>query len=317
MRLPVKVLTVNRHTAYMHLLCKTKHDFYFTAIPWNPTERPWPENATILSAGWPKSFRPEVVLGHAPATDLLRLGSLAMRRGIPYVQMFHGRRERVGLRPSAIRRSIKSAYSRVLDAVSRFSCIQFVFISDTVKRSWNLPGAVIRPGIDVDEMAKYQGDDPSLLVVANHLERPHFALDILREISRTLPVRIIGENPTIPGVGPARNWDELRHAYSSCRAFVNLTREPEDGYNLATLEAMATGMPVLTLAHPTSPICDGVNGLIARTAAELRDAASRLLRDRSLARRLGEEARQTVRAEFPIERFVENWNRVLSARRGR
>jgi glycosyltransferase involved in cell wall biosynthesis len=166
-------------------------------------------------------------------------------------------------------------------------------------------------------MAKYQGDNPFLLVVANHLERPHFALDILRELSQTLPVRILGENPTIPGIAPARSWDDLRHAYSSCRAYLNLTREPEDGYNLATLEAMATGMPVLTVAHPTSPVRDGVNGLVGRTAAELRDAALRLLRDHSLARRLGEEARETVRAEFPIEGFVENWNQVLDPGRGR
>ena len=42
--------------------------------------------------------------------------------------------------------------------------------------------------------------------------------------------------------------------------------EYEDGYNLAMLEAMASGMPVVALANRSSPITDGVDGFFALNA---------------------------------------------------
>ena len=84
----------------------------------------------------------------------------------------------------------------------------------------------------------------------------------------------------------------------------------EDGFNLALLEAMATGMPVATVRNPTSPIRDGVDGVVGATAAELRGKVIELLAAPDEARRLGSEARRTLERRFPIEEFREGWQQL-------
>ena len=51
---------------------------------------------------------------------------------------------------------------------------------------------------------------------------------------------LVGRNDNMPGVEPAHDWAELKQILSRHRFFVH-TADPnlEDGYNMATLEAMA------------------------------------------------------------------------------
>ncbi|MFO7974020.1 MAG: glycosyltransferase, partial [Candidatus Hydrogenedentota bacterium] len=85
-------------------------------------------------------------------------------------------------------------------------------------------------------------------------------------------------------------------------------------YNLAMLEAMATGMPVVSLANPTSPLTDGEDGFLSYEAEVLRGHINNLLEDVSLAREIGARGKETVAREFPIELFAEQWREtILSA----
>ncbi len=207
---------------------------------------------------------------------------------------------------------MKAAYGEgLLTLFARLNGVEFVFISESVRSSWNLPGSVIHPGIPIDEMMPNNGAIGSLLIVGNDLHREHFDFDAILKLSKALPLKVVGKNPHIPEAKPASSWQELKKFYGSCRAYVNVTREPEDGYNLATLEAMASGMPVVTLAHPTSPIKDGYNGLVARNKEGLLEKGHILLDDWQLAKRLGDNARRTIIQDFAIDRFVHEWNEVL------
>lgn len=311
----MRVLTVNRHTAYLYLLAKTGHNFYILGgEPWGVlAQRPKPENVFFISTTRKKfSSEYDVAIGHDPFSDLLTLGFNAFRNGIPYIQVIHGRLERTGYRRNPLRRLMKRVYADcVLGPLVRKKLIEVVFISPSVKASWNIPGNVIRPGIPVEEMGIYQGEVKALLVVGNDLHREHFHFDVLLNLMRIMPVRIVGRNPKIPEAQPANSWEELKELYACYRAYLNITREPEDGYNLATLEAMATGMPVLTLSHPTSPIIDGYNGLVASNFEELIEKAKLLLTDLQMSKRLGENARQVILRDFAIERFINEWNHLL------
>lgn len=313
----LRILTVNRHTAYLYLLSKTGHQFFVAGGErWGSlAQRPMPENIVVLYEK-PlnkiniKAF--DVVLGHDPLYDMLNLGLLAIRNGIPYIQILHGRCESTGYRRSFLYRWIKKLYrDLILRPISLSRRITFVFISPTVQQSWRLPGKVIRPGIPIEEMTPYQGNDTTLLIVGNDLHRAHFDFSAIQALQKVLPVRIVGHNPKIPEARPAHSWEELKGLYSSCRAYVNVTREPEHGYNLATLEAMASGMPVVTLQHPTSPIRDGFNGLVAKDVGDLIEKGRKLLQDHHLAKELGRNARQTIIETFSIQRFVDDWNAVL------
>jgi glycosyltransferase involved in cell wall biosynthesis len=129
-----------------------------------------------------------------------------------------------------------------------------------------------------------------------------------------LPFTLIGLNPSIPGARLSDGWDDLKQQFRRHRAYVHTTRMPyEDGYNLAMLEAMATGMPVATLAHTSSPIVDGVNGLVGRSGQELALSLLELLEDAEKARVLGAAARDTVAERFPMEAFMSRWTSVLES----
>jgi glycosyltransferase involved in cell wall biosynthesis len=75
--------------------------------------------------------------------------------------------------------------------------------------------------------------------------------------------------------------------------------------NMATLEAMAAGLPVLGNCHPTSPSRHAVGGFLSNDPEELRAFARRLLRDPDLATQMGAEdscrivQRRSVQAGHP------------------
>ena len=73
----------------------------------------------------------------------------------------------------------------------------------------------------------------------------------------------------------------------------------EDSYGYVTLEAFHSGKPVVTLTDSGGSlelVEDGVNGLIAEPEPRaLAEAMNRLWADRALARRLGDDARETPR----------------------
>lgn len=189
-----------------------------------------------------------------------------------------------------------------------------VFISETKRRSWARDGLVILPGIDPLEYGGYRGDKMAGLVVGNLLCELSAtnALSTIDAVMRGLPMTIAGLNPSIPGSRPCGSWDELREHFRAHRLFLNHTRTPfEDGYNLAMLEAMATGVPIVTLPSPTSPIEDGVNGFVSDSAAQLREGVLELFEDERKAALLGAAARKTALERFPIERFRDRWRHVL------
>ena len=103
-----------------------------------------------------------------------------------------------------------------------------------------------------------------------------------------------------------------RSAYRTHRVYFHTTRDTkEDGYNLALLEAMATGMPVVALTHLRSIVEHGVNGFLASSVPELRRYLLRLLHEEDEARKFGEKSREIVARRFPLASFVDSWNRLF------
>jgi glycosyltransferase involved in cell wall biosynthesis len=122
----------------------------------------------------------------------------------------------------------------------------------------------------------------------------------------------------MPGVSAATNWDELKHIFQSHRFYIH-TADPhyESGFNMASVEAMAAGLPVLGNRHPTSPIKHGINGFLSNNPAELRKFATILLEDKELANMMGQKARQTTIKEFSIARFAWSFNSSIEKARSK
>jgi glycosyltransferase involved in cell wall biosynthesis len=143
------------------------------------------------------------------------------------------------------------------------------------------------------------------LRVANHVttKRVFLDWDFHEAAFSGLPVTLVGHNPEL-GLEAARDWDDLKDKFATHRFAIH-TADPryEDGFNMAVVESMAAGLPVISNAHPTSPITHGVDGFLCATPDEARAHARALLGDIELARTMGAAARRTAIERFSPDAF--------------
>ncbi len=175
-------------------------------------------------------------------------------------------------------------------------------------KSWDFTEDIVLNSSNPDDYLPYSGQLACGLQISNFIERrKEYLLWDFREIAFSkVPIRIVGHNPGMPGVEAVKNWDNLKEMLQSHRFYIHIV-DPryEDGFNMATLEAMAAGMPVLGNRHPTSPIEHGKSGFLSDDPYELQKYARILLDDRDLAVRMGRQAQKIVVERFSTTRFKE------------
>jgi hypothetical protein len=171
--------------------------------------------------------------------------------------------------------------------------------------SWGIAGAPLHCFADPADYLAPTYEKAAGLRVANDVasKRVFLAWDFHEEAFRDIPITLVGNNPQL-GIEAAHGWDQLKQHFASHRFFVH-TADPryEDGFNMAMVEAMAAGLPVISNVHPTSPITHGVDGFLAATPRDAHEQAAVLLADVDLARTMGAAARATARARFSREAF--------------
>ena len=185
-----------------------------------------------------------------------------------------------------------------------------VCISEMKAVTWRNAGythpiTVIPPYIDVNEYNDgWTGEGGYILTVCNGLWRKLFDLDAWIAATRDLPVKLVGDNnESIPGaVGPSSSWDHLRSLYREARCYLSVNKWPnEDGYALALLEALATGVPTVALSNPTLP-----EGVPHGEPWVLRASLEFLLKEPGMRM-------PNIAEQFPMERFRGEWLKVLES----
>ncbi len=269
---------------------------------WDNAMRPVPSNARLvrLEEVLASKVSYSCIIAHS-LTDLLDVKALAGPRLFVLHQTLDSmvREQRSTVSAEDLRRAV-AQYVRLVGA-------HVIAVTELKGQSWGYDQHVVTSSADPQDYLAYTGDLACGLRVANHIaQKAHSLLWNFHEKTfADLPVTIVGHNQDMPGVKPARDWAELKEMLSRHRFFIH-TADPqlEDGFNMATLEAMAAGLPVLGNRHPTSPVTHGVSGFLSDDPAELREHAIRLLEDRDLAAQMGGEARKAVMEKFPPDRFT-------------
>jgi hypothetical protein len=316
-----RLLTFNCHEAYVHLLGKLGLDLdVIDGLPgrycsqWDERMRPVPERArlcTIEAALGASNY--EAAIAHN-LTDLLALRDL----DLPKILVLHVSLEaRIREEPNGP--SSAEVQAQVLAYLGAISATA-VAVSELKARSWGMPCTVIRPGADPDEYQGFEGNLACALRVANQVSARPQRLDwrAHERIVEGHPLRLVGHNPELSGSAPAASWEALRECYRSHRAYVHTAaRALDDGYNLAVVEAMLTGMPVVSLAGAESPVVDGVNGYLSDDPGVLNARLGQLLADPEHARALGRRARETALETFSLGAFVSGWHAALDIARSR
>lgn len=317
MRQP-RILTFNFHEPYLCLMAKTGlamdvglYDQGHLARPWQTRFRAVPAGLTLRTeADW----RARVAAGEYDviiaqnemnAIDLLRAPAQKL-----LIQ--HNRRSFLNTTVTIPQGDAREAYAHLLERLQQ--SYTFVYISESKRADCGIPGLVIPPGMDLDEYHGYTGEVARVLRVGNTLQERTLMFDVpfQERVCAGLPNQVLGDNPGMAHSAPAADHADLMHHYRTLRCMLHVTREAyEDGYNLAMLEAMATGMPVVSLANATSPITDGVDGYTSYDVEVLRARLEALLADPDLAREIGARGRETVASKFPISDFTARWREAI------
>lgn len=313
-----RILTFNFHEPYLCLMACTGLSFDVGQYeegslrrPWNTHYRPVPANLTLLSeSAWRAKLEAggyDVVI----AQNEMNAINVVRARGAKLL-VCHNRRTFLNTTVTVDQGEAIPTFDRLLEILPEH--FEFVFISESKRNDYGISGRVIRPGINVEELGGYTGEDRCIIRVGNTMRQRNLMFDVglQEEVCRGLPNRVIGDNPEIPGSAAAPSYEALLECYHRNRCMLHVSRDAyEDGYNLAMLEAMGAGMPVVALANWTSPITDGVDGFTSYSPVTLRRRLRELLDNPDLAREIGARGRETVARAFPIEAFAEKWRNAI------
>jgi len=99
------------------------------------------------------------------------------------------------------------------------------------------------------------------------------------------------------------------------RAAVVLQKSLREGFGLTVAEAMWKGTPVIggNVGGIRYQIENGVNGFLVSSIEEAAECIVRLLKDEKLRKEIGQKARETVRENFLLTRYVEQYLDLFAA----
>jgi glycosyltransferase involved in cell wall biosynthesis len=175
------------------------------------------------------------------------------------------------------------------------------------------PTRVIEHGI-VDPGYRYTGEEPRVAVVINEPRRRArvTGTDLLERFAAAgVPVDVFGMDAGAVGgiedVPQHRLHDEMARR----RVYLHPIRWTSLGLSL--IEAMHLGMPVVALATTEAPeAVPAEAGVISTRVDALADAARAFLADPERAREAGRAARAAALERYGLERFLADWDELLS-----
>lgn len=193
-----------------------------------------------------------------------------------------------------------------------------VAVSELKGASWGQTSDIVPFSVNCQDYLPYHGDTAKGLRVSNFIDRrPEILMwDLHQRAFHDVPVNIVGHNPNLDNVVASRDWSELKTILQSHRFFIH-TADPklEDGYNMATHEAMAAGLPIIGNPNPSSPIEHGVSGFLSDDPEKLNHYAKCLIDDHELARQMGQEAKRAAQKLFAPEIFIDGINAAIAIAR--
>ena len=274
-----------------------------------------------------REWRPDVVMvGH----DMAAAWAWSLPRSLPAVLTLHNlvwhwylsRARRTSGVPAALFRAEAARYRvHTLRMLKRYQAAVAVSTTeaDEVRRSASIPVSVIPTGVDTDSLAPspdpegaprlvftgtlgYQPNSEGIAWFADHVwpavlrAVPDARLDI---VGRAPPpsVLALGDRPGITVVGPV----PLMGPYYDRAHAVIVPILTGAGIRVKIVEAMAAGRPIVSTSLGWEGLRDVVPGehlLVANASEEFAAATIRLLRERDLRRRLGEQARSLAERRY-------------------
>ncbi len=314
--MPLRALTWHVHGNYMYYLAQVPVEFYLPVKDGRPegyggraAGLAWPDNVREVDADAVRDLELDVVLFQSRRnweTDQHEILSDAQRR-LPRVYLEHDPpREH----PTDTRHAVDDR-EVLLVHVTHFNELMW--------DSGRTPTTVIEHGVAVPEDVRYTGDFDRGIAVVNGMDwrGRRVGTDVFDTARQSVPLELVGiGSEKVGGLGEVPH-ELLPALESQYRFFFNPVRYTSLALSLC--EAMMIGMPpvVVGTCEYATVVRDGVNGYADTDLARLVDRMRFLIDDRAEAVRLGRAARDTALERFRIDRFVHDWEAVLTGVAGR
>ncbi len=300
----MRILTWHVHGAYLRSLLHVEHEWLVPVLPGRPPHfaglpddgPPWPPNAREVDADEVPALDIDVVLfqHHDEWAARERLLSPRQLAG-PRVFLEHDPPFRGP--PTDSRHPVDDPAVTLVHVTAYNALMWDVGAQPTVTIAHGVP----------DLGHRWTGELARGLSVVNHLRRRgrRLGADVFDRAAAAVPLDLVGMGAR--ELAPQALPDvEARY-----RFLFNPIRYTSLG--MAVCEAMMLGMPVVALAtteHATA-IRDGVTGHVSADVDVLVERMRELLADRRRAAALGEAARAHALEHWSLDRFADDWTRVL------
>jgi len=301
------IVVGSTHERYESNLAKTGHNFFClkSGKEWDTAYAAIPENYKIINQ-LPYHEEFDLILVHT-SDDRIRVAQdIKEYCQVPIIRHCH-------VLPDVrynIQQQLQTFQSADVDLTT--------FISDFNSKSWGYNESnskFINHGMDTDFWCDENNQDRenTLLSVVNYWSSRDWACgwNLWRSIvePNQLPVKVLGKNPGLSDA--AESITELKKAYQKSSIFLNTSLHSPVPMSL--MEAMACGCAIVSTATCMIPeiIKHGENGLLSNSPQELQDHCKQLLLDPSYARKLGNNARETILNNYNLNQFTNSWNQVF------
>lgn len=280
---------------------------------WDEQMRPIPANARLINLDEAIQSKTDYhcIITHN-ITDLLDVKTRNEPKIIVIHSTLEGRFEEENVKTTPA--ELKEKLHQYLNAIGGHA----VAMSILKGKSWGYDDDIVYFGMDADEYYPHTGEEACGLRICNFIDsrRKILMWELHEKAFDGLAVRLVGHNPNWPEVKAAESWEHLKKLLQTHRFYINTAdTRYEAGFNMATVEAMTAGLPVLSNKHPTSPVKHGVSGFLSDDPNELRKYATMLLEDSELAKSMGQEARKTAVEQFSLERFRKAFTKSIETAR--
>jgi glycosyltransferase involved in cell wall biosynthesis len=162
-------------------------------------------------------------------------------------------------------------------------------------------------GLDASAYGGYTGEANSVLSVIHSYRDRGWRWAEYIEATRDLPAVHVDH---LDPAKPVQTYADLQRAFRRARVYLH---DGEQEYTITLIEAMMTGMPLVSFAVPGIEryVVHGHNGFVGRTAVEIREYCRLLLADADLAHAMGAASRAMAEREYDERRWRADWIRII------
>ena len=290
------ILTFDTHERYQSQLCKTGHDFYSFRYDnckvWDENYAKRPENYYVLPNNTIFNWLDfDFILTQSKFGQFQATQNINQTLSLPVLSLEHT------LPISSWPKQQTEAFRKMEGDIN-------VFISDYSAKEWNMSEdyKVIKHSVDSKLFCPGEWERKNqVLSVANDFINRDYCLNYQgwQRVTEGFPVRVVGDTPGLSE--PAKDVSELVKEYQTSSVFFNSSTISPVPTSL--VEAMSCGCAVVSTATCMIPeiIENGKNGLISNDPQELRGFLELLLKDKDLAKELGDNARKTIVEKYNLE----------------